>query len=158
MRLLSVPGGILGLVVVAAVAVVIAVAVIAGGDHGSGNATPTPDTTSPEAVASRFFHWYASERNLGHDPMALGSLAANADVTRALVDSMTSAAMGARPGIDPMLCSGSIPHDFTIGKAEIAGTSASVTVGAASHPAAWRVELKQEAAVWRLNRVTCVVG
>jgi hypothetical protein len=128
------------------------------GDHGSGNATPTPDTTSPEAVASRFFHWYSSERNLGNDPMALGSLAENADATRALVDSMTSAALGARPGIDPMLCTGSIPHDFTIGKAEIAGTSASITVGAESHPAAWRVELKQEAAVWRVDRITCVAG
>ena len=50
------------------------------GSENASDALPTQDTTSPEAVTSRFLHWYASERNLGRDPITSGSLDANGDV------------------------------------------------------------------------------
>jgi hypothetical protein len=143
---------LLGLVLLGILAVFLASCVSYGSDT-----TPTPDPTRPEAVVERFFHWYASERNLGRNPMAPGSLEANADVTREFVSSMAAAAAAAQPGVDPMLCSGSIPHAFTVGKAEVSGDSASVTVGAESHPAAWRVGLRREASSWRITALKCVV-
>jgi hypothetical protein len=136
----------------------VAIVLTACGDHDPGAATPTPDTTSPEAVASRFFHWYASERNRGRDPIASGAIDENADVTTGLRLALKSAAVGGQRGLDPMLCSMSIPHAFLIGTAEVSGSSARVSVGAESHANAWRVELQQDGAVWRIHSVTCAAG
>lgn len=135
-------------------AVVVASAVILAGcvSHGD-DATPTPDTTSPRAVVERFFHWYVSERNLGGDPMARSALQANADVTQEFVTSMEAITAGGR---DPMLCSGEIPHAFTVGEPEVSGTAARVTVG--GNLAAWRIDLRQTSSVWRITAITCAVG
>ncbi|MFN0145632.1 MAG: hypothetical protein ACKVT1_03920 [Dehalococcoidia bacterium] len=135
-----------------------AVVFTACGDHDPGAATPTPDTTSPEAVASRFFHWYASERNLGRDPIASGAIEGNADVTPGLRLALKSAAAGGQPGVDPMLCSMSIPHAFELGKAEVSASSAEVTVGAESHANVWRVELQKDGSAWKIHAITCAVG
>jgi hypothetical protein len=143
-----------GLVLLGASAVVFAGCV----NHGSDDVPPTQDSRSPEAVVGRFFHWYASERNLGRDPIVSGSLDGNADVTPEFRQALKAAAAGDQPGVDPMLCSPSIPHEFEVGKAEVSGTSARVTVGAETHPMAWRAELTQEGSVWRIQAVRCVVG
>ena len=135
-------------------AIVVTSAVLLAGcaSHGD-DATPTPDTTSPRAVVERFFHWYVSERNLGRDPMARSALQANADVTQEFISSMEAVAAGGR---DPMLCSGEIPHAFTVGEPEVSGTAARVTVG--GNLAAWRIDLRQASSVWRITAVTCAVG
>ncbi|MBA4180580.1 MAG: hypothetical protein C0506_08340 [Anaerolinea sp.] len=145
---------LLGLVLAAGIAVFLA----GCGNHDAGNATPAQDTTSPEAVASRFFHWYASERNLGRDPITSGALDANADVTADFRQTLKSAAANSQPGVDPMLCSMPIPHAFETAKAEVSGSSASVTVGAESHAMAWRAELTRQDGVWRIHAVTCAVN
>ncbi len=140
----------LGAAVVAASAVILAGCVSHGDD-----ATPTPDTTSPRAVVERFFHWYVSERNLGRDPMARSALQANADVTQEFVTSMEAITAVGR---DPMLCSGEIPHAFTIGEPAVSGTGGSVTVASNVSHNAWKVELRQASSVWRITAVTCAVG
>lgn len=145
---------LLGLVLAGGVALLLA----GCGNHDAGNATPAQDTTSPQAVASRFFHWYASERNLGRDPITSGALDANADVTPDFRQTLKSAAASSQPGVDAMLCSMPIPHAFETAKAEVSGSSASVTVGAASHPMAWRAELTRQGAVWRIHAVRCAVN
>lgn len=136
----------------------VAIVLAACGNDGPGDATATPDTVSPEAVASRFFHWYASERNLGRDPIASGAIDANADVTAGFRLALESASSAGEPGVDPMLCSTSIPHAFEVGKADLSGPSASVTVSAESHPMVWGVELQQDGTIWRIHSVKCLVG
>jgi hypothetical protein len=124
-------------------------------NHESGGATPTPDTTSPEAVATRFFHWYVSERNLDRDPMVRASLEANADVTPEFINSMESVASSGR---DPMLCRGQTPHAFTVGETRLAGDAARITVASNDSPAAWDVALKFENSAWRIAAITCAAG
>lgn len=133
--------------------VVASVALLAGCISHSDDDTPTPDTTSPQAVAERFFHWYVSERNLGRDPMSRAALGGNADVTPEFISSMETIADGRR---DPMLCSGEIPHSFVTGESTVSGTSARVTVG--GNLAAWQVDLRQANSVWRITAITCAVG
>ncbi|MBI2765936.1 MAG: hypothetical protein HYX53_08515 [Chloroflexi bacterium] len=159
MRILSVRVvGILAVVVLAAIVVAVVVAFTAGGGHDEpANATPSPDTTSPEAVTERFFHWYATERSLGRDPMAAGALDANPDVTKDFVASMASASAMAQPGVDAM-CTTAIPHDFTQEKATVSGDNASVKVAATDLHSAWKVDLKREGSSWRINAVTCATG
>jgi hypothetical protein len=135
----------------------VAIVFTACGDHDSANPTP-PDTTSPAAVAERFFHWYASERNLGHDPFAPGGIDANADVTTEFRQKLKAAAAASQPGVDPMLCSPSIPHAFNTGEATVSGSTASVTVAAESHGMTWRVDLTREGSVWQINTTTCTGG
>lgn len=143
----------LGVAIVGASAVVLAGCVSHGDD-----ATPTPDTTSPRAVVERFFHWYVSERNLGHDPMSRAALQTNADVTPEFISSMETGAAGGR---DPMLCSGEIPHAFEIGEPSLSGAAARVSVGSAGPGAghgAWWIDLRQVGSVWRIAAISCAVG
>lgn len=145
---------LLGLVLLGGVA-----AIIGGcGSENASDAQPTQDTTSAEAVTSRFFHWYASERNLGRDPITSGSLDANGDVTPGFRQTLKSAVAPGEPGTDRMLCTMTVPHAFEVGKAVVSGSSASVTVGAEAHPMAWRVELTRVGSVWQIHATTCVVG
>ena len=90
------------------------------GNNGSTDVPPTAETISPSAVTGRFFHWYVSERNLGRDPMSRASLQANADVTTEFINKMEAATAGSR---DSMLCSGEVPHAFTVGEPALSGTS-----------------------------------
>lgn len=116
--------------------------------------TPTPELAGPRAVVERFFHWYVSERNLGREPMATDSLQSNADVAPDLVAAMESIVAEGR---DPMLCSGEIPHAFTVGDASITGQAARVAVGSNASVAAWRVDLQQHNSFWRITAIDCAV-
>lgn len=137
------------------VIVVASASVLAGcASHGD-EATTTPDTTSPRAVVERFFHWYVSERNLGRQPMARSSLEANADVTQEFISSMEAITSGGR---DPMLCSGEVPHAFTIGEPTVSDASARVAVGSSVSHSAWEVDLRQTNSVWRISGITCAAG
>ena len=143
-----------GLILLVGAAVILA----ACGSQDAKQTTPAQDTASPEAVVGRFFHWYASERNLGNDPIGSGAVDGNADVAPGFRQTLKSAAAAGKPGIDPMLCSMTIPHAFQVGKAQVSGTSASVTVGADAHPMVWRAELTRNGSVWQIHAVNCVVG
>ena len=151
MRLQIVRMRTLGLALIGSVAVLFA----ACADHGSSNATPTRDTTSPAAVVSRFFHWYVSERSLGRDAMARDSLQGNGDVTAGFIDSMESATASGR---DPMLCSAQSPHEFTVGEPALSDEVAAITVASTESLAAWDVVLKFESSAWRVAAITCAVG
>ena len=74
-------------------------------------------------------------------------------MTREFIASMEAVAAGGR---DPMLCSGEIPHAFTVGEPEVSGTAARVTVG--GNLAAWRIDLRQQGSVWRITAITWGVG
>lgn len=124
-------------------------------DQDSGDVKPTPDTTSPEAVASRFFHWYVSERNLGRDPMSRASLRTNVDVTPEFINSMEASATIGR---DPMVCSAQTPHAFTVGEPELSGAEGRVTVASNDSLAAWEVQLKLQNSIWRVDAIRCAVG
>lgn len=124
-----------------------------GGSNDSSTATPAAG--SPAAVAERFFHWYVNEKSQGRDPMAAAALQANADAAPAFAVAMQTIVAGGR---DPMLCSGQVPHAFTVGEPRVTGDRAVVAVASNDAPVTWEVDLERVDSTWRIYNIHCAAG